>query len=180
MSGLSTAELKRKMNKNNLNKNIILLLSVIIILSSIAFAIPNSLSLQGKLTTSAGVSVSGTNNFTFAIYDNTTAGNRLWELGNTSITTDANGVYDVILSNINLSFADQYYLGITVGTDAESSPRINLTSSPYSFRANTSEDLNANNNYFVNNLTVSGNVTIGTGTTTLEISTQNLNLTRSG
>ncbi|HLC60554.1 MAG TPA: hypothetical protein VJJ52_03925 [Candidatus Nanoarchaeia archaeon] len=175
MSGLSTAELKRKMNKNNLNKNIILLLSVIIILSSIAFAIPNSLTLQGKLTTSAGVSVSGTNNFTFAIYDNTTAGNRLWELGNTSITTDANGVYDVILSNINLSFADQYYLGITVGTDAESSPRINLTSSPYSFRANVSEGLNANNSYFVNNLSVNGHLTIGNGTTSIEINTQSFN-----
>src|SRR3989338_5164919 len=175
MSGLSTAELKRKMNKNNLNKNIILLLSVIIILSSIAFAIPNSLTLQGKLTTSAGVSVSGTNNFTFAIYDNTTAGNRLWELGNTSITTDANGVYDVILQGINLSFADQYYLGITVGTDQESSPRINLTSSPYSFRANVSESLNPNASYFVTNISIGGHATIGNGTSNLEISTRALN-----
>src|SRR3989338_11458079 len=156
MSGLSTAELKRKMNKNNLNKNIILLLSVIIILSSIAFAIPNSLTLQGKLTTLAGVSVSGTNNFTFAIYDAFSGGNRLWELANTNVTTDANGVYDVILPGVNLTFADQYYLGITVGTDAESTPRINLTSAPYSFRANVSEALSPNASYFVNNLSVNG------------------------
>src|SRR3989338_8600532 len=131
--------------------------------SLMAFSVPNSLTLQGKLTNLAGASQSGTYNFTFAIYDDATAGNRLWDLANYNITTDANGVYDVILSNVNLSFADQYYLGITVGGYNESLPRINLTSSPYSFRANTSEDLNTNNNYFVNNLTVSGNVTIGTG-----------------
>ncbi len=175
MSGPSTAGLKRKMNKNNLNKNIILSLSALIVLSSIAFAVPNSLTLQGKLTNLAGVSQSGTYNFTFAIYDAATAGNKLWNLADYNITTDANGVYDVILTNVNLSFVDQYYLGITVGTDNESSPRINLTSSPYSFRANTSEALNPNASYFITNISIGGHATIGNGTSNLEISTRAFN-----
>ncbi|MEK6946172.1 MAG: hypothetical protein AABX32_01055 [Nanoarchaeota archaeon] len=162
-------------NKKITFKLLILSAAFLISALSLAFAVPNSLTLQGKLTTLAGASVSGTNNFTFAIYDASSGGNKLWELGNTSITTDANGVYDVILPNVNLSFADQYYLGITVGTDQESSPRINLTSSPYSFRSNVSEGLNANNNYFVNNLSVNGHLTIGNGTTSIEISTQSFN-----
>jgi len=206
MSGQSIVGQKRKMDKNNLNKNyrkvefglnknteinllnknydgikyklnknLPLFLSILIILSSIAFAVPNSLTLQGKLTTLAGASVSGTNNFTFAIYDAYSGGNKLWELANTNITTDANGVYDVILPNVNLSFADQYYLGITVGTDAESTPRINLTSAPYSFRANVSEGLNPNASYFVNNLSVNGHLTVGNGTSILSVSTQLFN-----
>ena len=142
-------------------------MAVFALLSTFAFAIPNSLTLQGKLTNTGGASQVGTFNFTFAIYDNVTSGNRLWEMANYSITTDANGVYDVILGNINLSFADQYYLGITVRTDNESSPRINLTSSPYAFRANVSEALNPNQSYTVTNLSVTGNATIGRDTTTV-------------
>jgi len=154
---------------------LILIFSIFFLLSTIAFAVPNSLTLQGKLTNLAGASQQGTYNFTFRIYDAPTSGNILWELPNFNITTDANGVYDVILNGLNLSFADQYYLGITLSTDSESAPRINLTSSPYSFRANISESLNPNAGYFVTNLSVRGNATIGDGTTKLDISTQVFN-----
>ncbi|MBI2650196.1 hypothetical protein HYX04_02680, partial [Candidatus Woesearchaeota archaeon] len=177
---------KNLINKNAIKENnkkfpitFILLLSLFLLLSTIAFAIPNSLTLQGKLTNTAGASQVGTFNFTFRIYDAPTAGNTLYE-SNQNITTDANGIYDVILGNINLSFADQYYLGITVRTDNESLPRVNLTSAPYSFRANTSEALNPNASYVVTNLSITGNATIGTGGTTLEISTQTFNLTKDG
>jgi len=149
------------------------------LLSSLIFAAPNQITLQGKLTDSSGsAQASTTINFTFSIYDSFTDGTALWEMANENITTDANGVYDVILRNINLTFADQYYLGITVSTDNESKPRINLTSSPYSFRANTSEDLNQNNSFIIRNLSVTGNTTIGIGAlSTLKIKTLNLNLT---
>ena len=172
--------IEKKNNFKKINLIFVISLYIFLLISAIAFAIPNSLTLQGKLTNLAGVSQSGTFNFTFKIYDAATGGNLLWELPNYNITTDANGIYDVILGNINLSFADQYYLGITVGTDNESLPRVNLTSSPYSFRANTSEALNPNASYFVNNLSISGNATIGTGSTTLSVSTQTFNLTTIG
>jgi len=64
--------LNEKLNngKNSINKKIILLnLILFLLIISVAFAIPNSLTLQGKLTNTAGASISGTNNFTFRIYD---------------------------------------------------------------------------------------------------------------
>lgn len=173
--------MSNKTQNQILNKKMFLLIFALFLLfSTIAFSIPNSLTLQGKLTNLAGASQSGTYNFTFRIYDNITSGNALWELVNYNITTDANGVYDVILTQINLSFAEPYYLGIAVGSDNESVPRINLTSAPYSFRANTSEALNPNQSYIVTNLSIRGNATIGTGETTLAISTQTFNLTAIG
>ncbi|MBI2102050.1 hypothetical protein HYT53_05570 [Candidatus Woesearchaeota archaeon] len=137
------------MEKNSLKNKRELAFSILWIviflsLATFAFAIPNSLTLQGKLTNPSGASQVGTFNFTFRIYDSFTDGSILWQLVDYNITTDANGIYDVILPNINLSFADPYYLGITVGGDNESKPRINLTSAPYSFRSNTSELLDLN------------------------------------
>ena len=152
----------------------------LLLFSSLAFAIPNSLTLQGKLTNLAGSSQVGAFNFTFRIYDAAAAGNELWSSGNISTATDANGIYDVILNGLNLTFADQYYLGIAVQGENESTPRINLTSAPYSFRANTSEALNPNASYFVRNISISGHATIGNGSSTIEISTQRFNVTTSG
>src|SRR3989338_5358227 len=118
---------------NNITNSMLIALALFLLLSTVTFAIPNSITLQGKLTNANGVSQVGTFNFTFRIYDSYTNGNVLWELPDYNITTDANGVYDVILGNINLSFADAYYLGITVRADNESVPRVNLTSAPYAF-----------------------------------------------
>src|SRR3989338_4456223 len=152
---------------NNITNSMLIALALFLLLSTVTFAIPNSLTLQGKLTNANGVSQVGTFNFTFRIYDSYTNGNVLWELPDYNITTDANGVYDVILKSINLSFADAYYLGITVRADNESVPRVNLTSAPYAFRANVSEGLNANASYTVSNLSVTGNASFGRDATTV-------------
>ena len=152
---------------NNITNSMLIALALFLLLSTVTFAIPNSITLQGKLTNANGVSQVGTFNFTFRIYDAFTNGNVLWELADYNITTDANGVYDVILGNINLSFADAYYLGITVRADNESVPRVNLTSAPYAFRANVSEGLNANASYTVSNLSVTGNASFGRDATTV-------------
>ncbi|MBI2654511.1 hypothetical protein HYX02_06950 [Candidatus Woesearchaeota archaeon] len=83
------------------------------------------------------------------------------------------------MSGINVSFAEQTYLGIAIDPENESVPRVNLTSSPYSFRANTSEALNPNGTYYVTNLSVLGNATIGNGNTTIEINTLLFNVSKS-
>ena len=188
LNNFTNNNVKNEVNINKnlkipINKKIISLILMIILgvlISTISIAIPNTLTLQGKLTNLVGASQQGTYNFTFRIYDAFTGGNNLWELSNYNITTDSNGVYDVILTGINLTFADQYYLGITISTDGESTPRVNLTSSPYSFRANTSEALNPNQSYTVTNLSITGNATIGTGLTTLSINTITFNATTTG
>ena len=158
-------------------KNCIIIISIIISLSAFAFAIPNSITLQGKLTNQAGAAQVGTNNFTFKIYDAYTGGNILYKF-NINITTDANGIYDIVLKNLSgLNFSDQYYLGITVGSDDEGTPRINLTSAPYSLRANVSEDLNKENKYAVSVFNITGNLTIGDDSDdSLTVTTGSLNI----
>ncbi|MBI2107894.1 hypothetical protein HYT54_02105 [Candidatus Woesearchaeota archaeon] len=151
---------------------------VVLLIAGYATAAPNQITVQGKLTNTAGAALGSTTvNLTFKIYDSFTNGIELW-MYQQNITTDANGVYDIILKNLNLTFADQYYMGVTIGSDNESAPRINLTSSPYSFRANISEDLNQNNSYIIRNLSVTGNATIGSdGLSTIRINTISLNVT---
>jgi len=155
---------KNNLKNNSNNKiNLISLFSILILilLSSFVFAIPDSLTLQGKLTDLSGSSQKGTFNFTFRIYDASTNGETLYQIINRSVTTDVNGIYDVILYNLSsLNFSDQYYLGITVQGDNESKPRINLTSTPYSFRANISEDLNPENRYKVLDINVTEKLTV--------------------
>ncbi len=165
--------------------NILIYGLLAILASRLAFAIPNTLTLQGKLTNAAGGVLSGSYTMVFRIYDipgfsyynvsnqtgedNTAIQNItyinytniLWE-DNRTVTTDANGIYDVVLHNLSLlNFSEQYYLGIMIGDDNESIPRINLTSSPYAFRANISEGLNKENKYEVSVLNITGNLTLG-------------------
>lgn len=161
------------------SSKIVVIIGIILLLAiPIALAAPNQITLQGKLTNAAGAAIASTKvNATFRIYDSFENGTQLW-IQETNITTDANGIYDIILRNLNLTFADQYYLGMTLGSDLEATPRINLTTTPYSFRANISEDLNQNNSYVVRNLSVTANVTLGSGElSTLKINTLYLNLT---
>jgi len=154
-----------RINRGVYNRKISLssLISIllIILLSSLVFAIPDSLTLQGKLTNLGGTAQVDTFNFSFKIYDSFTDGNTLYQVINRSVTTDVNGIYDIILYNLSsLNFSDQYYLGITVQGDNESRPRINLTSSPYTFRANISDNLNKENKYIISGLNITGNLTV--------------------
>ena len=104
-------------------------------------AVPQTFNIHGRLTDSSGTALSGTYNLSFKIYDVYSGGTELWSMINRSITTDTSGIYDVVLTDVNLNGSDQYYLGISVFPDSEMSPRLNLTSTPYSIRSNYSENL---------------------------------------
>jgi len=134
----------------------------ILILSTLAMAVPNSLNVQGKLVNASGGVLIGTYDFTLRIYDSYTGGSLLYQTTSTQ-TTDARGVYDIVMENIDLPFDIPYYLAIRIDTDAEMQPRINLTSTPYTFRANISEGLRSDVSYTMVNLNATGNVDI-TGT----------------
>ena len=177
----SALESARKKTRHYLHPLIqgILLVVLLIALSSLSSALPNEIALQGKLTNPSGVSQVGTFNMSFKIYDNYSASTAVYE-SRQDVTTNANGVYDVILRNITLPFDAPYYLGITIGIDNESSPRLNLTSSPYAFRSNITENLNPLNSYIVANLSVRGNITLGTEASTISITSQGINLTSLG
>src|SRR3989344_307935 len=144
----------------------ILMLALALLLPFIlAQYVPQTLSINGRLTdTNGGVQV-GTYIMNFTIYDNDTGGNPLWSSGNLSVTTDANGVYNQRLINIELNFSQAYYLTIRVQGEAEMTPRINLTATGWAIRARnisvSGVEFTSNvdlNNY---NLTTDGRIGIG-------------------
>ena len=98
-------------------------------------AIPETMSYQGRLTDGSGNAVAdGNYSLTFNIYDVSAGGSALWTETHGAVAT-VNGIFNVILGSndaLNIAFDKQYWLGIKVGGGAELTPRIQLTSSPYS------------------------------------------------
>ena len=148
------------MRKNSLSIRVLPVLTLLLLLIIPVLGAPNTINIQGKLTNPSGSLLTGTFNFTFRIYDSYTSGSKLYET-NVTLSTDARGVYDIILRDVNITFADQLYLGVKVNSDAEMEPRVNLTSNPSAFRANISDDLNKNNAYTIAGANVTGNLSLG-------------------
>lgn len=77
----------------------------------------------------------------FALYDVATGGTALWT--ETQSVVVINGIFNVILGSVvplNLPFEKPYWLGVTVASNPELTPRFQLTSSPYSFNARSVAD----------------------------------------
>ena len=112
-------------------------------LSSAYAVIPYTINYQGYLTDSEQNPVNGTVNMIFKIY--TESGTLLWTETQNSVSVN-NGIYNVTLGSANttlgtLNFDVPYFLGVTVGTDPEMTPRQPLTSVGYAFSADTALDL---------------------------------------
>jgi hypothetical protein len=121
-------------------KKLLLLLTIIFITSINIFgqAIPKQIDYQGVLKTSAGSIVpDGNYQLTFKIYNDPTGGSALW----TEVQTVAvaNGIFSAHLGSVTpittVPFNRIHFLGITIESDPELSPRTMLTPSPYSFMA---------------------------------------------
>ncbi|MFZ0389146.1 MAG: hypothetical protein WAN36_01710 [Calditrichia bacterium] len=99
--------------------------------------IPETISYQGLLTDGSGVAVpDGTYNLTCRIYPAASGGNALWT--ETQSVTTEKGVFNTILGSVNplsLPFNQKYWLGISIDGGTELTPRIELTSSPYSLNS---------------------------------------------
>ncbi len=118
-------------------------------LMSIVFAqIPRTISYQGVLKDESGALIPvGDYAMTFSIYTAASGTAALWTEAHASVEV-VNGVFTVILgstTSLDLTFDSQYYLGVTVGTGDEMTPRIPLTSTPYSLRALTIADSSVTN-----------------------------------
>jgi len=102
--------------------------------------IPSLINYQGMLTTPGGSSVSdGQYDLTFKIYGSESGNDSVWWEHHSNVLV-TNGLFNIILGSINpisVSVFDDSlrYLGITVGSDPELSPRSRLTSVSYAYRA---------------------------------------------
>ena len=70
---------------------------------------------------------------TFRLYDAAEGGTALWTEVQSNVPVNS-GLYSAVLgsvTNLNLPFDKEYYLGIKIGTASEMSPRLALTTAPY-------------------------------------------------
>lgn len=137
-----------------------------------ATGINHQLYYQGILEDTSGNTVAnGSHDMVFKLYDAATGGTLLWTgthtaaNGNAVTTTD--GIFTVLLGsgtgNSLASFdfnQDTLYLGITVGSDSEMTPRQRVASAAYAFNADKLDGLDASS--FLT--TTGGNLGLGTTT----------------
>ena len=133
------------MNAVNSSRTFLSIALMLILAASLSLAqVPRTISYQGVLTDANGTVVpDGNYNLTFKIYDTSSGGTPLWtEVQSVAVSK---GIFSVILGSVsplNLPFNRPYYLGVTIESGAELSPRIPLTSSGYSFRAVNTDSIN--------------------------------------
>jgi len=119
---------------------------LIIAIASLSYAeVPKLINYQGHLTDKGGNPITGNSNITFRIYDAESGGSILWS--ETQIGVSAkNGIFNVLLGSATVGgipesvfSATNRWLGIIVGNDSEMSPRQQLMSVPYAYRAGSVE-----------------------------------------
>jgi hypothetical protein len=122
-------------------KRQVLLFSTMTLLVSFAAVIagvPQLITYQGRLTTTAGTPLTTTVSLTFTIYDDSLAGNVKWtETQPSVVVTD--GLFAVTLGSIEtlvdtVFSAPDRFLGIAVGADPEIAPRTRIVSIAYAYQ----------------------------------------------
>jgi hypothetical protein len=122
---------------------IALVLLVLVLAGTSTADVPHRINYQGVLKDGAGVPVpDGDYDLTFRLYDVEVGGTALWTESQTVPVADA--IFFVKLGAVTpfvLPFDDQYWLGISIGTDSELTPRLELTAAPYALRAAVAESV---------------------------------------
>lgn len=104
--------------------------------------VPLKMNYQGYLTDSKGNPIHGKVKIIFSIYDSLLMVKPIWS--ETQSVEVVNGVYSVNLGHVNpldLPFDKPYHLGVKVESDAEMTPRSELTSVGYAITADRALDL---------------------------------------
>ena len=104
-----------------------------------AVSVPRYLGYSGTLNSAAGSPVTGSYNIVFKIYNVASGGTALWT--ETHSVDVSGGFFSVTLGDttvLDLDFSERYWLGITVATDSEMTPRTPLSSVGYSFVSDVS------------------------------------------
>jgi len=123
-----------------MKKFLLVLIYMLLPLNLIA-AVPATLTHQGYLTDSSGVAISGSTEMTFSLYSVETGGTAIWSETQTAQVN--NGVYAVALGSVSPLDPGQVdgdlWLGVTVGTDSEMTPRQKLSSVAFALRASEAD-----------------------------------------
>jgi hypothetical protein len=143
-------------------KKIMMSLILVALVAGVGWSdVPAMINFQGKLTSSAGTPLTGSQNLSFQVFDVVSGGSSLWT-GGVSVTPDNNGIFNVILGKdtsnnqgtfSSLLFDKPYWVQITLNSNALLIPRQPLTATPY---AMTAKNVYGGTGYF------GGKVGIGT------------------
>ncbi|MDP3794099.1 MAG: hypothetical protein Q8R07_05135, partial [Candidatus Uhrbacteria bacterium] len=133
-----------------------------------ATGINRQINYQGRLLDASGAAVAdGNYSIKFSLYDAVSGGNRLWSATGTVATPSAltisvsNGLFSVLLGDVssgggwqnvlNNSIdwnSDSLFLGVTVSSDAEMTPRRRLAAAPQAFNAENLQGMYASSSAF--------------------------------
>jgi hypothetical protein len=126
-----------------MRRNSFLLVIFFLVAPNLFSQIPQTLNYQGILTDTEGTPVTdGRVTMRFVLYESPDQGTNIWQETHDDMTVQ-NGVFQVMLGQHNpldLPFDKPYYLGISVNGGTELLPRIELTASAFSLRANSVTD----------------------------------------
>lgn len=149
-------------------KMFILILTLLLTQGIVTADVPNIIDFNGRLADSSGNAVNATVNITFKLYDVETGGTALWT--ETQSVTVTDGLFNVKLGSVtaldeNDFSSSERWIGISVDTDSEMTPRTRIAAVPYALQSGTSTPdndwtISGNNVYHEN-----GNVGIGTSST---------------
>lgn len=159
---------------------------------SLSYAdVPQMINYQGYLTDNTGAPIDGVVDITFRIYDDPTAGNLLWDEVHASVSVE-DGIFNVLLGG-SLSNPDPLnpgdfngdirYLEMQVAPGLPMTPRKEMVSVPYAFRAQTADQVingDSDWDYWTNPGHMfsipTGNIGIGTATPEAPLHVENLTL----
>jgi|GEM_PF-3589862 len=128
-----------------------LLCSIVCVFSAKSYATINpQIAFQGKLANPDGTNVAdGSYSIVFSLYTAGSGGSSIWS--ETKSITLSDGLFQTNLGDTtalpgSVSFnVSSLYLGIKVGTDAEMTPRVSLTASPFAFNSENVGGLSKDN-----------------------------------
>ena len=116
----------------------------IFLFSSLVYAgVPRMINYQGKLTTPAGALIDDTLSIVFTIYDAPTDGGVLWTETQATVVVEK-GIFSVLLGSVNpipdtVFTGAVRYLGVKVEADPEMTPRKEIVSVGYAYKAEYSD-----------------------------------------
>ncbi len=121
-------------------------------------AVPQLVNYQGYLTDPAGNPLDTTVAMTFTLYDDQASGTQLWTETQPSCTVRA-GLFAVRLGSVtaipDVFSPSEMWLAVTVGNNAEMTPRTRLVSVAYSYRVGTVDGASGG--------TINGKLNMGSG-----------------
>jgi hypothetical protein len=141
-------------------RNTIFTFVLVILISAVSAEVSQVINFQGRLTDSEGP-VTSTVSMTFTVYDAETGGNSRWTETHPSVSV-TDGLFSAFLGSYaslpdSLFGAGPNWLGITVGSDDEITPRSLLGSVPSAFRVGSIEGASGGN--LTDSLIVNGSIT---------------------